>query len=111
MKPIFSDDGRLIMVAGCREWMFSTDDTNYVISACVQEYAKRKVVERLNLIDDDDADLENFYGMHAEDILSDDTLLDAIASGCVGSWDLDLQETEIMDREIQFWTKERSIQE
>lgn len=46
--------------------------------------------------------------MSVAEIQADESLMDNIAAGLVGAWDIDLQEPEHLDNEIGFWIKERS---
>lgn len=79
-----------------------------LIDQCVDQYAKRAVVDRLKLLEDADKEYPCFERMSIAEIQADESLIDNIAAGLVGAWDIDLHEPEHSDNEIAFWIEERS---
>lgn len=108
MKFICRNDGHIEVVSGNVFVLLSAEESAHIIDSCVQQYAKRAVVERLKALKDTDKEYPCFEGMSVSEILADTALIDSIAAGLVGSWDLDLAEDEHVDNEIAFWIKERS---
>lgn len=108
MKFIFRRDGRIEMVEGRAAVHLSEETSGQLLGDCVKQYAKRSVIERLKSLKDTDKEYPCFEGMSVSAILADTALVDSIAAGLVGAWDLDLADSEHVDDEIAFWIKERS---
>lgn len=105
----FRDDGCLQIIGNEAGVIYLDEEaTAKVVGRCVKQYAKISVINRLKSLEDTDKEYPCFEGMSVEEILADAALVDSIAAGLVGAWDLDLAEDEHVDNEIAFWIKERS---
>jgi len=108
MEFKFREDCSMDMIAGRSSIRIHEVSARALMGECVKQYAKLAVIDRLNELKDTDNEYPWFEGMSVEEILADEALVDSIATGLVGSWDLDLAEDEHVDNEIAFWIKERS---
>ena len=110
MEFKFREDCRLeiLEITGRPSVVMGAVNARALMGACVKQYAKLSVIDRLNELKDTDNEYPWFEGMSVEEILADEALVDSIAAGLVGAWDLDLAEDEHVDNEIAFWIKERS---
>lgn len=108
MKFSFCRDGHIELTNGSTFILLPVEISAQLIEQCVEQYAKRAVIDRLKLLEDADKEYPCFEGMSVAEIQADESLIDNIAAGLVGAWDIDLQEPEHLDDEIGFWIKERS---
>ena len=104
-EAYFQDDGKLYLAKDHKRVLISEDFSGQIIDVCVREYAKRSLIARLESLKDEDSQYSS-YQVPVSMILEDDKLLDSIASGLVGAWDLDLADSEHLDNEISFWIEQ-----
>lgn len=102
-EVVFRKDGRLEISKGYKSVVFSEDFTNQIVAACTQEYAKRALIQRLVKELNDGNPSYSKHEVPVSIILQHEGLLNAIAGGLVGTWGLDLEDSEHMDNEISFW--------
>lgn len=108
MEFKFREDCSMDMIAGRSSIRIHEVSARALMGECVKQYAKLAVIDRLNALKDTDKEYPCFEGMSVPAILADTALVDNIAAGLVGAWDLDLAEDEHVDNEIAFWIKENA---